>query len=95
MKLRMSDADPDIDNLRKRLLWQATHRGIKEMDIIVGGYAKSSLAQMGPEELQSFAELLQLPDQDLLSWLTGQSDVPVDVCSPLLSQLLAFRPTSA
>ncbi len=78
--------------MRKRLLWRATHRGIKEMDIIVGGFAASRLADMDDATLDEFAVLLELPDQHLLSWVTGQEAVPENLSSPLLLELLAFRP---
>lgn len=78
--------------LRKKLLWRATHRGIKEMDLIVGGFALQRLAAMTELELAEFADILEIPDQDLLSWLTRQESVPVALASPLLAAMLAFVP---
>ena len=77
---------------RKRLLWRATHRGIKEMDLLVGGYAHAHLAGMDEANLQEFTQLLELPDQDLLSWATGVVEVPPQHDSTLLRAVLAFRP---
>lgn len=85
-------AESDIETQRKRLLWRAMHRGIKEMDILVGGYAMRHLAAMDGAELAVFAQLLELPDQDLLRWATGQEEVPDTLRSPMLSAILAFRP---
>jgi antitoxin CptB len=86
-----------IDNsqeiTRKRLLWRATHRGIKEMDLIAGGFAAARLPTMDVAELVAFAEILELPDQDLLSWATKQFDVPAAVRSPLLVEMISFRPS--
>ena len=77
---------------RKRLLWRATHRGIKEMDLLVGGYAHAHLAAMDEANLQEFTQLLELPDQDLLTWATGVVEVPPQLDSTLLRAVLAFRP---
>jgi antitoxin CptB len=77
---------------RKRLLWRATHRGIKEMDIIVGRFAALHLESMTAAELTAFSEVLDIPDQDLLAWLTSQEQVPPTQMSPMLTRLLAFRP---
>jgi len=73
-------------------MWRASHRGIKEMDILVGGYAAQALPRMDAAELALFEELLDVPDQDLLAYATGQSAVPVAIDNPMLRDILAFRP---
>jgi antitoxin CptB len=78
------------DAMRKKLLWRATHRGIKEMDIVVGGYAMRNLAAMDAAALQEFSLILDIPDQDLLSWATHQVELPDDVASPLLRSILGL-----
>lgn len=85
----MSD---QLSHIRKRLAWRASRRGIKEMDIVVGGFADARLAMMTPQELVLFEAMLDIPDQLLLSWVTRQEDVPLDMQTPLLLEMLAFRP---
>lgn len=82
----------DLETIRKRLLWRATHRGIKEMDLVVGGFATQNLKHMSEGELSQFAVLLDIADQDLLAWLTNQETVPHNLASPMLAQILAHRP---
>ena len=77
---------------RKKLLWRASHRGIREMDILMGGFAKSRLADMSEMELNAFEALIELPDQDMLSWITGEAVVPIGQSNPLLPELMKFRP---
>ena len=89
----MSENSQNIEITRKRLLWRATHRGIKEMDIVVGGFAKSRLENMSSGELALFEMLLEIPDQELLSWTTGQEAVPQKWNTTLLHELIGFRPT--
>jgi antitoxin CptB len=86
----MNDNSQEI--MRKRLLWRATHRGIREMDLIAGGFAAARLATMSDAELREFEALMELPDQDLLSWATKQNDVPAALQSTLLQELISFRP---
>ncbi len=81
-----------LDVERRRLLWRATHRGIKEMDLIVGGYAEQHLARMEAQDLKVFAAILEIPDQLLLSWATQQEPIPDDQKSKMLDDVLAFRP---
>ena len=77
---------------RKRLQWRASRRGIKEMDLVVGGYAQAHLATMNLQELDAFEMVLDLPDTDLLAWMTGQAAVPAAVSTPMLARVLKFRP---
>jgi antitoxin CptB len=81
-----------LDTRRRKLAWRASHRGIKEMDLLVGGFAVSELPRMTTAELETFEQLLELPDQQLLAWVTGQEAVPSELDGPLLRALLAYRP---
>ena len=87
----MTAADP-LETRRKRLLWRASRRGIKEMDIIVGGFAEANLGGMDGVALDAFERVLDIPDQDLLSYCTLQVEVPPKLRSPMLDAVLAFRP---
>jgi antitoxin CptB len=88
----MPDNTEHLEPERKRLMWRAMHRGIKEMDIIIGGFAKANVAGLNEIELVEFERLLDIPDQDFLAWITGQEAVPSDVDSKLLQRMLAYRP---
>ena len=72
---------------RRRLRFRAWHRGMKEMDLILGTFADRNLAQMSADELDAFEELIELPDGDLLSWISGDGDPPVPALSGLIARL--------
>jgi antitoxin CptB len=55
----------DSDSRRKRALYRAHHRGTKEMDLILGGFADAELAAFNPEEVAAFEMLLALPDPEI------------------------------
>ena len=55
----------------KKLLFKASHRGTKEMDIILGNFAKKNLDSMNTDNLKLFEELLEVPDPDLYKWFTS------------------------
>ena len=84
--------EAEIEITRKRLLWRATHRGIREMDILVGGFAITRLSTMTAADLRQFEVLLELPDQDLLSWATAIEPVPQKLRCQLLDDILQYRP---
>ncbi|GIT93066.1 succinate dehydrogenase assembly factor 2 [Jannaschia pagri] len=77
--------DP-TDARRKRLAIRAWRRGIKEMDLILGGYADSELATMDEEQLALFEAVLGENDHDLFQWVTGQSEAPPRF-APLMAEL--------
>ena len=60
--------------------------------MIVGGYAIAHLPAMEGDDLLEFAEILEIPDQQLLSWATNQEQVPEEQKSAMLDDVLAFRP---
>lgn len=66
------DADPRLRRLRMR----SGRRGTKEMDLILGPFAQARLAEMPPEALSAFEDLLEENDQDLYAWITGRAEPP-------------------
>lgn len=84
--------DMDLDTRRKRLLWRASHRGIREMDIILGGFAAKRLPAMTARELDELDAIIAIPDQELLAWITGAGSPPDRPATSLLAELLRFRP---
>ncbi|MEQ1576435.1 MAG: succinate dehydrogenase assembly factor 2 [Hyphomicrobium sp.] len=58
-----------LDMRRRRAVWRATHRGTKELDILVGRYAVARLPDMASEELDLFEDFLAVSETDLQGWL--------------------------
>ena len=58
-----------MNNLIKKLLYRANHRGTKEMDLVIGGFANENLKKLTFEELKEFEILLDFTDKELSSWL--------------------------
>ena len=77
---------------RKRLLWRATHRGIKEMDLILGGFVVKHLDHLSTVEIGELEAIMEIPDQEMLSWATKQEPVPERYASPLLARILDYTP---
>ena len=81
----MSDA---LLKRRKQMLYRANHRGIKEMDIILGGYADAHIMAMPASALDDFERILSQLDRDLLMWFTGEEPVPPKLASSLFDAIL-------
>ncbi|MEJ6388989.1 succinate dehydrogenase assembly factor 2 [Gymnodinialimonas ulvae] len=77
----------------KRLRMRAWHRGIKEMDLILGGWADAYLAEADAQTVNAFEAVLAEADHDLYQWVSGQADAP-DSLAPMIARLAAdMRPT--
>jgi len=76
---------------RRRLLWRASHRGIKEMDLILGRFAAARIFRMNEAELAELEIIVEIPDQELLAWATTTAEIPAQHRSALLLEMLEHR----
>jgi antitoxin CptB len=76
-----------LDARRRRLLFRATHRGMYENDILLGGFVQRHIAALAESELAALEELLELPDNDLADWLTGRHPIPPEADTKLLRRI--------
>lgn len=74
----------------KRALWRADHRGTKEADMLIGGFAKRFLPEMTAEEFAWFELLLQEQDVDIMAWAFGRGSPPDHLQSPMLEKLMTL-----
>jgi antitoxin CptB len=87
----MTTPDDDLTIRRKRLSFRAWHRGMREVDLLLGRFADAHLADLGADEIAAFEALLEVPDQDVLAWLTGTGPAPEGRAVPLLGRVYAFH----
>jgi antitoxin CptB len=76
-----SDAD------LKRLAWRAHHRGVKEADLLVGGFFDAHHATWSDEERALFAEMLNEQDVDIMAWAHGTAEPPERFAGPVIEAL--------
>jgi len=77
---------------RKRLRYRANHRGFKEVDILLGGFANSMIDGLSKQELTAFENLLKARDHDIYDWITGKQEVPDEFDTPLFEKIKRFKP---
>ena len=78
------------ENLRKRLLYQSQHRGMREMDIVLGGFARKKIETLSPQELEQFEALLAFPDQHLYGWFFERAPLPESAPFTIVEAILTF-----
>jgi len=84
-------ADAELDVRRRKLRFRAWHRGMREVDLIMGRFADSEIARLTAAELAEFERLLEVPDHELLAWVTGEAEVPPGVATELFRRLRDFN----
>lgn len=93
----LSRSTDGLDPRRKRILFRAWHRGIREMDLLLGRYAETVIETLSEAELDQFEALIALDDHDLYGWLTGKEPVPAQHDDAMFRAVKAFhtpaRPT--
>ena len=80
-----------IENLRKRLLYKATHRGMKETDRIIGQFAEKEINNLSSELLLQFDRFLDQPDADILNWLLYKANIPDEYNNDVFRLILKFK----
>ena len=56
------------DILKKQLIYRSTHRGTKEMDLLLGNFTKNNINIFNDSELNDLNNLLQINDEILKKW---------------------------
>ena len=85
----MSLSSAGLDPRRRRILFRARRRGLREMDVALGGFADAHLTDLTEAELDEVEAWLDLPDPEILSWLTGEAPAPPRFDTPLFAKLKA------
>ena len=76
-----------LDGRRRRLLFRCRHRGIREMDLVLGRFADAHLAALSEAELGELERWLEVPDQQIFAWVNGTEPAPGDVDTALFRRL--------
>ncbi|MEQ8226664.1 MAG: succinate dehydrogenase assembly factor 2 [Rhodospirillales bacterium] len=80
-----------MDARRKRILFRAQHCGMKENDIILGGFAEARIESLSDDDLDAFEALMEQPDNDVYYWVSGREAPPQAFDTNLMRQILEFK----
>jgi antitoxin CptB len=80
-----------LDVRRRKLLFRAWRRGVREMDLIVGRFADAYIDKFATPALDDFERLIEVPNAELYAWVTGDERAPAEHDTAVLRQLIAFH----
>jgi len=78
-----------IDKKRKRMIFRSWHRGTREMDIIMGSFADKHIQSFDEQQLDTYDEILNIPDPDIYDWICQREQPPANTRSDVLTMLLS------
>jgi antitoxin CptB len=81
-----------LDERRRRILFRAWRRGVREVDLVMGQFADMYLPAMSEAEVDEFERLLDVPDPEILAWITGGEAIPTPYDTPLFARLVKAPP---
>ncbi|CAK0740554.1 antitoxin CptB [uncultured Gammaproteobacteria bacterium] len=76
---------------RRRLRFRAWHRGLREADLMVGGFADQYLEGFTVEQLDRFENLLHENDPDIFDWVFDRLPPPPEHDHDVLALLKTYR----
>ena len=54
--------------IKKQIIFRSTHRGTKEMDLLLGSFVKKYINELNDEELKYLEDLLFTEDEVIYKW---------------------------
>lgn len=79
-----------LEKKRKRLIFRSWHRGMKELDQIMGSFANKYVPVFTAEELDLYDEVLQNSDPEMYDWICQREQVPDEKNSVILEKLINY-----
>jgi antitoxin CptB len=76
---------------RRKLLFRAWRRGVRETDLIVGRFADAYIEKFDQAGLDDFERLIEVDNAELYAWVVGAESVPADYDTAVLRDLRSFH----
>ncbi len=80
-----------LDARRRRLLFRAWRRGVRETDLLIGRFADAHIDTLDAAQLDDFERLIEASNAELYAWVVGAGNVPADYDTTVLSKLRMFH----
>ncbi len=77
----------DLEFRKRRIAFRAWHRGTREADLMIGGFAERHAGGWTEAEIGWFEALLEEQDVDIMAWAIGKQPPPDRFAGPLMTAL--------
>ncbi len=66
----------NLSDRQKKLSWHAWHRGMQELDLLIGRTVDKHIAQMDAAQLDLLEHFLGADDAEVWYWITEKKPIP-------------------
>ena len=77
--------------LKKKIIYRSSHRGTKEMDLLLGNFVKNNINLLNYEELIQLEVILSIEDQVLQKWLFSKRSLNPVLNSNVSEMIKKFK----
>jgi antitoxin CptB len=81
----------ELENRRRRAAWRASHRGTRELDLLIGRFAAARLNTMDEAALSEFERFLAVAEPVLQNWLLSPTAPTTDDFDILIGDVRRFN----
>ena len=78
--------------LKKQIIYRSTHRGSKEMDLLLGNFVKKYIDSFNDEELKELNKIICLEDEVIHKWYFENKQNELMVNNKVSRYLKDFSP---
>ena len=76
---------------KKKILFKCTHRGTKELDILLGSYVSIHINELKSKELDYLDVILDFNDTDLFKILTKKKEINIKMNKIFVKKIIKFN----
>ena len=76
---------------KKKILFKCTHRGTKELDILLGNYVSNHINELKSKELDYLDIILRFNDMDLFKILTKKKKINEKMNKFFVKKIIKFN----
>jgi len=77
--------------LKKQILYRSQHRGMKEMDLLLGGFVNKYIDSFTDIELQELITILNIDDKILYKWFLDKKNKDEFLKGKVAKKLKKFK----
>ena len=77
--------------LKKQIIYRATHRGSKEMDILLGNFVKRHIDNFNEDELADIKKILFIEDEIIHQWYFSNKNTKIIPNNKISKMLKKFK----
>ena len=78
----------------KRLIYRSCYTGTKELDLVLGGFAKAHLEDLDAGQLDRYEALVDAENPDIYAWVIRREPPPTDHDTDVLHMIQGYARAS-